>query len=254
MDLGALFDLTGKTAIVTGGSSGLGEAISKGLLRFGAKVGILDLNPPGPDLPVGNCGASPQFASCDVTDPARIASAVDRVETLLGPVSILVNCAGTVKGAPAEDMPDEWWDRILKVNLYGTFYVCRETGRRMIAHGGGSIVNMASQAGVIGLPRGNTNYGASKGAIIALTRTLAVEWAKHRIRVNSISPCHFNTPLTRELIEDPEIGKSILSRIPLGRVGEVQDIVGPVIFLASAASAMVTGHNLMVDGGVTASY
>lgn len=249
MDFTKLFDLTGRVALVTGGRQGLGNYIAKGLTQFGAKVGILDLREPDEEQRDDYF-----FTRCDVTQPDQIASAVPKAADHFGRVDILVNCAGIARRALAEDMSDEIWDAVLRVNLYGTFYVCREVGKLMVAQKRGNIVNMASQAAIIGLPRGNINYAASKGGVISLTKTLAVEWAKYNIRVNSISPCHFRTPLTTDLLADPQTAQGILARIPLGRVGEAPDIVGPVIFLASDASGMITGHNLMVDGGVTSSY
>jgi len=248
MDYTKLFDLEGKVALITGGSSGLGNYIAEGLYQNGVKIAILDIN----ELSEGN--RDYYFRHCDVSNSKEVASAVKTTIKDLGRINILINNAGIVKRCKAEEMSDEEWEIVNKVNLYGTFYLCREVGKHMIEHKSGAIVNIASQAGVIGIPRGNSNYCSSKGGVISLTKCLSVEWAKYNIRVNAISPCHFSTPDTVKIMENPDFAEDILKRIPLGRIGESQDIIGPVIFLASDASSMITGHNLMVDGGVTSSY
>ena len=254
MDFSNLFNLKGKVALVTGGSQGLGSYIVQGLLQYGVKVGVLDIKNNKQENWLNDVKKDYFFIPCDVSNPTQVSKAVQKFVEYFKRIDILVNCAGIVERSKAENMSDEIWDKVIKVNLYGMFYVCREVGKFMIKQKGGNIVNLASQAGVIGLPRGNSNYCASKGGVIALTKTLAVEWAKYDIRVNSISPCHFNTPSTEKLMKDSVTANGILARIPLGRIGEANDIVGPVIFLASNASNMVTAHNLMVDGGVTNSY
>jgi len=254
MDFTNLFNLKGKVALVTGGSQGLGSYIVQGLLQYGVRVGVFDIKKPEHKSWINDFEKDYSFIQCDVSDPIQVSKAVQKIVKNFKRIDILVNCAGIVEQAMAENMSNEIWDSVIKVNLYGTFYVCREVGKIMIMQKSGKIVNMASQAGVIGLPRGNSNYCTSKGGVIALTKTLAVEWAKYNIRVNSVSPCHFNTPFTEKLMKDPNTSNGILARIPLGRIGEANDIVGPVIFLVSNASSMITGHNLMVDGGVTSSY
>lgn len=253
MNFTNLFNLSDKVALITGGRQGLGNYIAKGLAQYGAKIVIIDLEEPTKSE-FKDLTNDYLFIRCDVTDQNGISQAVKKIVQKFRRIDILVNCAGTAKRALAEDMSTEVWDKVLKVNLYGTFFMCRAVGRVMIEQKKGNIINMSSQASVIGLPRGNTNYSASKAGLLGLTKTLAVEWAKYNIRVNSISPCHFKTPLTEALLADPETAQGILARIPLGRVGEDKDIVGPAIFLASEASGMVTGHNLLVDGGVTISY
>jgi 2-deoxy-D-gluconate 3-dehydrogenase len=189
-----------------------------------------------------------------VADEVQARSAVHRGVAEFGRVDVLVANAGIADRGPAEDMTIEQWDRVMAVNLRGLWIVDQEVGREMIRRGeGGSIVNMASVAGQVGLTTGNANYAASKGGVIALTRCLAVEWARHRIRVNAVAPTHFRTPLVAEAIEgNPAVLEYFLGNIPLGRLGEPCDIVGAVVFLASTASDMVTGHVLNVDGGHTA--
>lgn len=243
-----LFNLDGKIALVTGGSNGLGKYIVEGLSQYGVKVAVFDL------IEFKTNRDDIYFKNCDVCKTDQVSIAVKDIIEHFGKIDILVNCAGIVKSCETVEMIDADWDIVNQVNLYGTFYLSREVGKYMIKQKKGSIINIASQAGVIAIPRGNSNYCASKGGVISLTRALSLEWAQYHIRVNAISPCHFRTTQTEKLLENPDVAEGILKRIPLGRLGEAADIVGPVLFLASDASNMVTGHNLMVDGGVTSSY
>lgn len=259
-DLGSLrrlFDLSGRVALVTGGGSGLGEAISHGLSQFGASVSVVDRDREAAEAvaeSLGVTGGQAIAIRCDVAIGGDAAEAMARTVAELERVDILVACAGIGDRNPAETMTIEQWDRVLSVNLRGVWLFNQEVGRWMLEHrAGGSIVNMASIAGQVGITTGNANYAASKGGVIALTRCLAIEWAKHRIRVNAIAPTHFKTPLVMNLIEsNPAALDYFLGNIPMGRLGEPRDIVGAAVFLASDASAMVTGHVLNVDGGHTA--
>jgi gluconate 5-dehydrogenase len=182
-----------------------------------------------------------------------VVSAVGQCEERLGPIDILVNNAGIGRRASAEEMNDQTWRTVLEVNLTGPFLFCREVGRRMIQRGkGGRIINMASIAALVGLETGNVNYSASKGGLVAMTRCMALEWAKHNILVNAIAPTHMRTALIETIMEErPEVERYFVANIPLGRIGEPSEIVGPAVFLASDASSMVTGHTLVVDGGHT---
>jgi NAD(P)-dependent dehydrogenase (short-subunit alcohol dehydrogenase family) len=252
-----LFDLTGKVAIVTGGASGLGQAIAEGYAQCGASVGVVDVARDGARevaKEIERHGGQVIAVACDVRDPDEVRAAVGEVTARFGEIDILMNNAGIGYRCKAEEMTDTMWDRVLDINLKGAFFFCREVGRVLIHQGrGGRIINMSSIAGIVGLETGNANYSASKGGLIAMTRCLAIEWAKHQILVNAIAPSHTKTPLIETLMkEKPETERYFLGNIPLGRLGEPAEIVGPAVFLASDAASFVTGQVLVVDGGHTA--
>jgi len=256
-DLSELFNLDGKAALVTGAGSGLGRAIAEGYAQVGAKVACVDISAGDVEAVAGGIekgGGNAVPVVCDVSRSEDVRKAVETSLKAFGSIDVLVNNAGIGMRSNAEDMTDEMWDRVLDINLKGTFLFCREVGRHMIERGkGGRIINMASIGGLVGVETGNANYCASKGGIIALTRTLAIEWAKHNILVNAIAPSHTRTPLIEKLMEQkPEVKQYFLNNIPLGRLAEPIHIVGPAIFLASDAASFVTGHTLVVDGGHTA--
>jgi NAD(P)-dependent dehydrogenase (short-subunit alcohol dehydrogenase family) len=256
-DIHRLFSLEGKSALVTGAGSGLGRAIAEAYAQLGAKVACVDISAKDAEAVCGEIVKNGGGAIAVVCNVSRSEDVRRAVETSLGAFSaidILVNNAGIGMRSNAEDMTDEMWDRVLDINLKGVFLFCREVGRHMIERGeGGRIINMASVGGLVGLETGNANYCASKGGVIAMTRTLALEWAKHKILVNAIAPSHTRTPFIEKLMErKPEVKEYFLNNIPLGRLAEPLHIVGPAIFLASEAASFITGHTLVVDGGHTA--
>ncbi len=252
------FDLTGRVALVTGAASGLGLAISIGLSERGAAVAAADINEVGLRQAVASLRVSGRAIGVrvDVTDPASIEAMFDRAAQELGPVDILVNCAFVPSPKVAsEDTPLDAWERVLRVDLTGYFLCTQAAGKRMIASGrGGSIVNLSSITGSSGIGRELLGYGVAKSGINQLTRELAIEWARYKIRVNAILPCQILTPALRAFMDDPAndgqgLLRTFLHGIPLGRLGNPEDVVGPVAFLASDAAAMVTGVLLPVDGG-----
>lgn len=256
-DLRYYFSLEGKSAIVTGAGSGLGRAIAEGYAKLGARVACVDISGQDTEKVAGGIeggGGEALPIVCDVSKAEDVQKAVETALNRFGAIGILVNNAGIGLRSNAEAMTDEMWDRVLDINLRGTFLFCREVGRHMIERKeGGRIINMASIGGLVGVETGNANYCASKGGIIAMTRTLAIEWAKHNILVNAIAPTHTRTPLIEKLMkEKPEVKQYFINNIPLGRLAEPWHIVGPAIFLASEAASFVTGHTLVVDGGHTA--
>jgi len=251
----ALFDLRDQVALVTGGTGGLGRSIAIGLAAAGATVVIADINLDGADeivAEIESYGQRGLALAIDVTDARLVQAVTDKVWSEFGRIDILVNSHGVTTRIPSVEFPEAEWDRIIAVNLKGVFLCCQIVGRAMIQQGHGVIVNMASIGGLIALPW-SVAYCASKGGVVQLTRTLGVEWAPLGVRVNAIAPSTFNTPMVRRVIEvEPEYHERVVSNVPIGRIGEPDEIVGAVLFLASGASGMVTGMTLPVDGGYTA--
>lgn len=255
-DLKGLFSVEGKVAIVTGAHGGFGRAAAIGLSAFGARVvaasrTLKRLEEVAREIEAS--GGEAIALSCDVTDEGSVKGLVEGTLEAFGRVDILVTAAGINRASPIVDYRVEDWQGVMDVNLKGTWLACREVGRVLIRQGeGGKIITVGSTRGLLGFPHGYTAYCPSKGAIHLLTRTLAWEWAKDRINVNSIAPCIFRTPLTERVLSDPVSRKDLLSRIPWGRAGEPEDFIGATVFLASRASEFITGHILFVDGGYTA--
>lgn len=254
--MNGIFDLEGRTALITGAGSGLGRATALALGSAGASVALVDIDEEGlaatAEL-VRDLVTGVSTSVADVSIEADVLEAVDAALEVHRAIDVLVTSAGIGRRSPAESMTLDTWNKVIDVNLTGTFLFDRAVGSHMLDRGSGSIIHMASITGQVGVSTGNANYSASKGGVIALTKTLAVEWAQRGVRVNAIAPTHFRTPLTEAAIEaDPAVEAYFLGNIPLGRLGEPIDIWGAIVYLASDASAMVTGHVLNVDGGHTA--
>ena len=251
-----LFDLSGKTAIVTGGGTGIGRQMAQGLAEAGANLVLCARKAERCEQAASELeqlGVRAIGLGCDVRDPEQVQHVVTKAVEELGGVDVLVNNAGTVWGASPEEMPLEGWQKVIDVNLTGVFLFSQAAGRVMIERGGGVIVNIASVAGLQGGPPDVMNtivYNASKGGVIAFTRDLACKWAQHGIRVNSIAPGWFPSDMSGYVLERHE--ERLKQHIPLGRFGGPHDLEGVVVFLASDASAYVTGHTLVVDGGESA--
>ncbi|HSV31113.1 MAG TPA: SDR family oxidoreductase [Atribacteraceae bacterium] len=255
-----VFSLQDKVAAVTGGGKGLGKQMVLALASFGAKVAIIDKDFPSAEKLVAELQGRPgspravAFAT-DVTQKSEVESTVERICEVFERIDILVNCAGITRRSDALSMSEADWDEVLDVNLKGVFLCCQAVGRKMVGQGTGKIINIASVVGQRGLFHPldyATSYCASKGGVIQLTRTLAAEWAKYNVLVNAIAPTYFMTDMTRPLLENSEFKEYLKWKIPLGRPGKLEELVGPVVFFASEASNMVTGQVLNVDGGWTA--
>lgn len=248
-----LFDLRGKTAIVTGGSGALGRAVSLGLAAYGVDVTVCSLEKEALEGVVRDIRAIGQKALpvyCDVTDPESVEKTVRRTIQEFGKVDILFNGAGIAYRKPLVDMAIEEWQKVMDVNVKGTLIPCKAVAGEMIRQGtGGKIILVGSVRGFHAHKDGYTAYGTSKAAIHYLTKQLAFEWAQYNIRVNGIAPCVFWSPLTEPILSDEASYKGYVARIPIGRAAEPEDFVGVTVFLASDASEMVTGHVLSVDGG-----
>jgi NAD(P)-dependent dehydrogenase (short-subunit alcohol dehydrogenase family) len=247
------FSLAGKTALVTGASGGLGQGFAVALAAAGADVVITEL-----PSKLESCqialeqirahGRSAKAIGLDVQDVAQCQQAAIKA----GAVDILVNNAGVNRVQWAEDVTEENWDLVLNTNLKGAFFLTQAVGKQMIARGqGGRIINIASQNGLIGYYQ-RAAYCSAKAGLINQTRVLALEWAKHGITVNAIAPTFVVTPLTEQTFSQPEIKQDLESRIPMGRIGTVSDMLGACVFLSSSAAGFITGRTLTVDGGWTA--
>ncbi|MFC4003629.1 SDR family NAD(P)-dependent oxidoreductase [Prauserella oleivorans] len=245
-----VFSLAGRTAIVTGGAQGIGEAIVAALRDSGARVFICDINPDVGKATAERLGVD--FIAADVTDSAAVEAAFDHVVATAGRIDIAVNNAGIVHNHPSESLTDHDWRKVLAVNLDGVFHCCRAAGSRMLAQGGGSIVNTGSMSGHISnFPQPQAAYNAAKAGVIHLTKSLAGEWAGRGVRVNSVSPGYVGTELTQRGMDNEEWRRAWLAGTPMKRVATPAEIAPAVVFLASDAASFCTGTDLVVDGGYT---
>ena len=250
-----LLDLTNKTAVVIGGTSGIGLALSRGLAQAGANVvatGRREELVKKAAAEIVALGRRSLAQSCDVTDSASIEGLLQSACKEFGSVQILVNCAGRTKKMPTLDFPESEWNAIIETNLTGTLRACRVFGRHMVEQRYGRIVNIASISSLVSLYQ-VAAYSASKAAVASLTKSLAIEWAPSGVCVNALVPGVFRTDLNAGLLDGTERGKEFLLRTPMRRFGKVEELVGATVFMASDAASYVTGHLLVVDGGMLCS-
>ena len=248
-----IFSLRDKRALITGSSQGIGLALAEGLARAGAKI-ILN----GRDLSkltsakrsLEGKGITSSAAQFDVTNEADVTTAISYIEREQGPIDILINNAGMQFRTPLEDYPLEKWRELMRVNVDSAFIVGKAVAKGMISRGRGKIINICSVQSELGRPS-IAPYTATKGAIKMLTKGMCADWAKHGIQVNAIGPGYFKTPLNQALVDNPEFSSWLEKRTPAGRWGDVEELIGAAIFLASPASSFVNGHILYVDGGIT---
>lgn len=255
--MGSLFDLSGSVAVVTGAASGLSQAIAVGFAEYGADVIAADINDEGLKTTIEQVSATGRRATavhCDISKPEQVAELFETADNAFGHVDILVNGPYSFTRSKPEDLTLDEWNRAISVCLTGFFLCSQAAGQRMIEQGtGGSIISIGSIGGVLALGRGNFVYSIAKSGVHQMTRELATEWAQHKIRVNALIPAQMQTPSVRAWLNNPKtdvnLVEHLLKGIPMNRLGEAEDIVGPAVFLASDASAFVTGILLPVDGG-----
>lgn len=259
MNTTEIFDLSGQVAVVPGGGGAIGSAIALGLAGAGAAVALTGRTKESLDRAVGSiedAGGKAISIAGDSTDPDDVSRVMDEVVAELGRVDIIVNAIGGGAGDvlfDAQEYPGDAWDWIMELNIRSTLLPTQAAVRRMVTQGdGGRVLNISSVRGQLGIDAGYSAYVAAKGAIDSLTRQWATEWAKHRISVNAISPTFVDTPQVASLLGDPEFKARIVSRIPVGRVGTTDDLLGAALLFCSGASAFITGQILTIDGGLTA--
>lgn len=246
-----MFDLSNRIAIVTGGSRGIGKGIALALAKAGADIIIADvLDSKGALEEIKALGRKAISVKTDVSNKESVDSMVSEVLKKFKKIDILVNNAGILRLTPSENMEEEEWDKVIAINLKGYFLCAQAVGKEMIKQKKGNIINIASIAGISAYQQA-VAYCASKAGIILLTKALAAEWGKYKIRVNAICPGLILTDMTKDLLKDEEFKKGTLAKVPLGRVGMPEDIGNVALFLASDASGYVTGHALVADGGQT---
>ena len=251
----SLFDLTGKTAVVVGGTTGIGHSLSLGLADAGADVVASSRRSEEVEKTAAEIEAKGRRSlrlTSDVKDRASLVSLREAVLEFFGKVDILINCAGTTKRSPTLTVDEDEWNHIVETNLTGTLRGCQVFGEAMLAQGSGRIINIASLTTFVGFYE-VAAYSASKAAVAALTKTLAVEWSKHGVLVNAIAPGMFRTALNSNLLDNTERGRELKIRTPMGRWGNTDELIGAAVYLASDASSFVAGEIMAVDGGFLAS-
>ena len=254
MNVQDLFGLSGKRALITGSSKGIGYALARGLSGAGAEVVINGRDAQRLDQAAAGLretGATVSTAVFDVTDPQAVKAGVAKVEAETGSIDILINNAGMQHRTPLEDFPDDAWDMLMRTNLNSVFNVGKAVAKHMIERKQGKIINICSVQTALARP-GIAPYVASKGAVANLTKGMCTDWAKHGLQVNGLAPGYFETELTETLVADEEFSAWLSNRTPAGRWGKVDELVGAAVFLSSGSASFVNGHILYVDGGITA--
>ena len=254
MKVSEMFRLEGKCALVTGCAQGLGKEIALSLAENGCSLILADiLQPDQTAKQIQAIGSRCLPIQTDISDETSVKGMIEKVLSEFGRVDILVNNAGITQAgfAPTEDAPVEEWDRVIRVNLRSTFLCSKYVGKQMIGKGGGTIINIASTAGLTGVPRAPA-YCASKAGVLLLTKSLALEWAKHNIRVNAIAPHYLETELTKGIRTSEKVYDGLVRQIPLKRFGKTEEIIGTVLLLSSSASSYITGSVIVIDGGFLA--
>jgi NAD(P)-dependent dehydrogenase (short-subunit alcohol dehydrogenase family) len=253
-DSTGIFDLAGKVAVVTGAARGLGRAVADGLAQFGADVAAVDLSADACAealTEIATSGRKSAAYACDVSDYDTVRATVERIVCDFGHIDVLVNIAGVTARVPTVEIDPDQVRRLNDTNYLGTFWMCKEVGKVMLAQRSGNIINMSALGGgIVGTGRGNAAYSSTKGAIAALTKELACEWGEHGIRVNAVAPCWFQTAMNAtSIFANEAFMAQVMTKLPMKRIGQPHELVGPIVFLASEASSMITGLVLPVDGG-----
>ena len=254
MNVQDLFGLSGKRALITGSSKGIGYALARGLSGAGAEIVINGRDAARLDQAAAGlreAGASVTTAVFDVTDPQAVRAGVAKVEAETGAIDILINNAGMQHRTPLEDFPDDAWDMLMRTNLNSVFNAGKAVAKHMIERKQGKIINICSVQTALARP-GIAPYVASKGAVANLTKGMCTDWAKYGLQVNGLAPGYFETELTEALVADEEFSAWLSNRTPAGRWGKVDELVGAAVFLSSDSASFVNGHILYVDGGITA--
>jgi len=247
-----LFDLTGRTALITGASRGIGHSLAEALAAAGARVILNGRTAASLEAAAAKLiatGARADVAVFDVTQPDAVNAGIEAIERDFGPIDILVNNAGIQRRGPLDQFKDSDWRELMATNLDSVYYVSKAVAQHMIPRGRGKIINIGSVQCELARP-GIAPYTASKGAVKNLTKGMCADWARHGLQVNAIGPGYFNTPLNKALVEDPVFDEWLRKRTPAGRWGRLEDLHGAAVFLASSASDFVNGQTLFVDGGI----